>query len=245
VFPVRLAVWRLFAPGWGPLAPLEQAPEDPGEHLLGFSARTSENHYIDDWPPARRDLYLLRFDLDRPLSTDTAVWPAVSVEAPLLGPPWHRSVKVWPDLPAIQRFLPRRAYEVVALTLVLRDLKGDELAEWQDIDSLDAKDPLPLGSTRLGYDVSDRALLSGLTNCGYSTDAARELRPVWGPRLNRYHLFSQLADAVVFKALTDRRVPEHAPFFCYGLYLAPSRPSHGHMRRSASNLRRGGHSRKG
>jgi hypothetical protein len=189
-----------------------------GEHLLGFSARTHEGRYDEDWPQARRDLYLLRLDLERPLSTDSAVWPAVPGKPPS-GPPWHRSVNVWNDLRELRQsplFPP--ASDLVAITLVLETLKEDEQAEWQDIDSLDVTVDLPASSTRLGYDISDRALLSGLSNCGYSIDDAHQLRPIWGPRLNRYHLFSQPADAVAFKELTDRRVPEHAPFYGYGLY---------------------------
>ena len=70
----------------------------------------------------------------------------------------------------------------------------------------------------LGYDVADYDLLGGLTNCGYTPGEAASLAPVWAPLLNERHLFDNPDDAVAFAAVTARRVPEHAPFFGYGIY---------------------------
>ena len=70
----------------------------------------------------------------------------------------------------------------------------------------------------LGYDVADYDLLSGLTNCGYSPEEAASLAPVWAPLLNEWHLFGNPGDATAFAAVTAKRVPEHAPFFAYGIY---------------------------
>ena len=41
----------------------------------------------------------------------------------------------------------------------------------------------------------------------------------WGPRLNEHHLFKNAESAFAFRLVTNRRVPEHAPFFVYGLWL--------------------------
>ena len=70
----------------------------------------------------------------------------------------------------------------------------------------------------LGYDVADDDLLGGLANCGYTPGEAASLAPVWAPLLNEWHLFGNPGDAVAYAAVTARRVPEHAPFFGYGIY---------------------------
>ena len=70
----------------------------------------------------------------------------------------------------------------------------------------------------LGYDVADCDLLGGLTNCGYTPGEAASLAPVWAPLLNEWHLFDNPEDATAYAAVTAKRVPEHAPFFGYGIY---------------------------
>jgi hypothetical protein len=70
----------------------------------------------------------------------------------------------------------------------------------------------------LGYDVAGYDLLGGLTNCGYSPEEAASLAPVWAPLLSEWHLFGNPDDATAYAAVTAQRVPEHAPFFGYGIY---------------------------
>ena len=75
--------------------------------------------------------------------------------------------------------------------------------------------------SRLGYDVADLALISGLTNCGYAPDIVETMRARWAPRLNAHHLFTTATDAATFKSATDVRVPEHAPFYVYDIHRLP------------------------
>jgi len=42
--------------------------------LLGFDAREMWLDPQEYWPDSRKKLYLLRYDVVRPLSTDTLVW---------------------------------------------------------------------------------------------------------------------------------------------------------------------------
>jgi hypothetical protein len=63
---------------------------------------------------------------------------------------------------------------------------------------------------RLGFDVGDGSLVSGLSNCGYKPDEAQLLRPKWGTRLDDSHLFDDPPDAFQFRDAADERVPEHA-----------------------------------
>ncbi len=76
----------------------------------------------------------------------------------------------------------------------------------------------------LGFDVSDGSLLSGLSNCGYAAEESKSLRAQWRGHLNQHHLFEEPASASGFCRLTDARVPEHAPFCVYGLYVVKKSP---------------------
>jgi len=72
----------------------------------------------------------------------------------------------------------------------------------------------------LGFDVAD-GTTSGLSNCGYDEHQLAGLRRVWAPRLNHHGLFRELTDALAFRWLTNKRVPEHAPFYVYALWVVP------------------------
>ena len=56
----------------------------------------------------------------------------------------------------------------------------------------------------LGYDVADVLY--------------RYTHHVWAPKLNPHGLFTHATDADAYRAITDLRVPEHAPFPVFGLY---------------------------
>jgi hypothetical protein len=71
----------------------------------------------------------------------------------------------------------------------------------------------------LGFDVVD-GNISGLSNCGFEEGELSGLK-VWGSRINDHGLLSNLSDALLFRSLTDQRVPEHAPFQVCGLWLVP------------------------
>jgi hypothetical protein len=76
----------------------------------------------------------------------------------------------------------------------------------------------------LGYDVSDGGLLSGLSNCGSTDEEAAEARRRWEAHLNAHHLFDALEPAFDFRRASDARVPEHAPFFVFGLWCIAEGP---------------------
>jgi hypothetical protein len=67
----------------------------------------------------------------------------------------------------------------------------------------------------IGYDVADRHLLSGLSNCALSEAELADLRREWTDRINRFGLFEEVESAVGFKEVCDQLVPEHAPFCAY------------------------------
>jgi hypothetical protein len=75
----------------------------------------------------------------------------------------------------------------------------------------------PENGVRLGYDVADGAMLSGLSNCAYSPKEKARLSARWGDSLNQDGLFQAEDDAQRFALLTNTRVPEHAPFVVFEL----------------------------
>jgi hypothetical protein len=202
------------------------------EHLLGFDARemlpTAES-----WTTERRTLYLLRPDVRRPLSADSGVWLSLYDDGisgfprpgvPSLRPPkWTGpNASLWEDLGNLERHLARAPitvpYRLVAFTWLADASSLNEPRSHGPYD-----EPMTPGERSpewqfLGCDVGDGSLLSGLTNCGFG-DQRETLTKEWGPRLNEHHLFQDAESAFAFRLVTNRRVPEHAPFFVYGLWL--------------------------
>jgi len=80
-------------------------------------------------------------------------------------------------------------------------IPGDESLPWIvaiAVVTFDMKEEEAIESTwlRLGYDVADDSLLSGLSNCGLAPrEEARRMRETWAPVVNRYHLFDDRATA--------------------------------------------------
>ncbi|QRK05845.1 hypothetical protein JQX13_37765 [Archangium violaceum] len=59
--------------------------------------------------------------------------------------------------------------------------------------------------------------------CGYTESEAPGLRAQWSGHLNEHHLLGDLGRALEFRDASDERVPEHAPFFVFGLWLIETR----------------------
>ena len=201
------------------------------ERLMGFDVRVGEDVVSAHWDDRRRSAYLLDEGVNRPLSVDPLVWPSLfdvghgigfsTEERTRLGlagalgessalPAWVGPNRpFWEDLGALRDHL--RGTGAASPSSVLIAVT---------ICALDGTLPMP-GTQweRLGYDVADSSLISGLSNCGYTAQEVAELRPTWSGRLNDHHLFEDVQPAFEFSQLTNRRVPEHAPFYVYGLYV--------------------------
>ncbi len=197
--------------------------------LLGFDAREMWLGPQEYWPDSRKKMYLLRHDVVRPLSTDTSVWRAVfDADTSLQRPEWTGPIQsLWDNLATLQdsmdtvwseRALP---YWIIAVTLQEGVCESEDLLEWYArasniIPSL--RDP---AWAFLGYDVSDKWLLSGLSNCGYGTKESeiQILCDTYASDLNEHHLFDSIKPAVDFMHFSDERVQAHAPFFVFGIWL--------------------------
>lgn len=206
--------------------------------LLGFDAREMFIPANSAWDAGRRDLYLLRRDAHKPLSVDPMVWPSLfgdglpDHESRRLGPDalhlpeWKGTNQgLWDDLSQLRaslRPLGSQEHRTVAVSLIAAE--GD--SEWP-ASARPYREPrtLPKPSSEwrsLGFDVADGEFTSGLSNCGYRRGEVEALRRTWARDLNEHHLFTDVERALAFRDLSDRRVPEHAPFFVYALSLVES-----------------------
>ena len=176
------------------------------EATIGFDLRST----VPDasWTVDRRTRFLLRRDVTSVRSVDARVWVR-----PLGLPPAPEAYGLWPDLSdllAAAGALGNADVMAVRITALEEDGGSAE--------TVDTIGPASGRHGFLGYDVADYGLLGGLSNCGYTPAEAASLAPVWAPLLNEWHLFGNLEDATAFTAVTAERVPEHAPFYAYGIY---------------------------
>lgn len=200
--------------------------------ILGFDAREMWLNPGEVWADARRDDYLLRLDVVKPLSVDYEVWPSVFGANSCLGrPDWTGGIQdLWENLERLEAYLDNewehpKACWLVAVTLVKEGSEGSGQEQWTD--RIDVTEPAICDNswTFLGYDVGDAYLLSALANLGLSPgmEDVNSLRAEWSPRLNEFHLFSEVEDARKFVRLSNERAKEHAPFFVFGLWLVRKR----------------------
>ncbi len=203
------------------------------ETVVGYDVRVMWLPKEVLWSPKRSERFLWRSDTTQVFSTDEMVWPRL-LHGRVCGPegditwegPSEPEGWIGPNSPYWARLADLEAYLVrhkellpglvwlVAIsciadpTVMPRCQYGPHLGDAQPV-TIDEKWGF------LGYDVSDGATLSGLTNCG-KTSPETSLR--WETDLNDYHLFQSIDVADGFRQYIDERVPEHRPFVLCGLY---------------------------
>jgi hypothetical protein len=188
--------------------------------LLGFDAREMPSG--NSWDAARRATYLLRSDARTPLSVDARVWPSVVAQG-FPQTEWRgANPGLWDELARMQASVgPLAAAAWIIAVSCIAD-GSSEPPEGSGLYRVSTAPPsLDSEWQLLGFDVADAAFTSGLSNCGYGASEVAALRASWAPMLNARHLFTDAPTALAFKELSDRRVPEHAPFFVYALHRRP------------------------
>lgn len=215
--------------------------------VLGFDAREKWLPPGSGWDESRRQSYLYRPDVEKPLSVDSIVWRSVFDLHPALRPRFIGIFHVlFEDLEHLERLLDTAAAELgpcdlVALALDLAACNEEEQAKLDHFltgtnsGGTPASGPLTTlakpvaiddGWKFLGYDVADLGCLSGLMNMGFLSDYddVEALRARWGPQLNAFHLFDDPEPAEEFKSFSDQRVKEHAPFYVIGIWRVRTWP---------------------
>jgi hypothetical protein len=196
--------------------------------ILGFDARPPEP---PEWDERRRRAFLFRLDVRRPLSVDPLVWPSLFASHPELRPPYVGPYGYWESLEKLRERTGDAwtvAFEVIAAGGEERDVLSNFLRGVTPdgrpggiLPSTVADPAIPEpGWTLLGYDVADLGGISGLMDIMLPPECEdiEALRASWSPKLNEFHLFDRAEDAREFKDFSNRRVPEHAPFFVYGIW---------------------------
>lgn len=216
-----------------PDAPTQQA-------LLGFDAREMWLDVGQIWGASRRRQYLLREDVRKPLAVDTMVWPSLfgeglpEFEREALGlndvdpPAWRGpNQNLWQDLQKMRTYLAslKGATEKARWIIGVSWFSDDGVSKQSTSGGpylLDSLPSTPAADWKLlGFDIADSGFVSGLSNCGYLDAERVEARKRWGYHLNEFHLIDDLKHAFAFRDFSNQRVPEHAPFFVYGVWLLP------------------------
>jgi len=216
---------------------------------LGYDIRLCVDAYLAGfWNDDRRERFLLRPDVEWPLSFDPIVWPSVfqspdEIQVPgaedwwpdrppaiIAGPVNKRYdafMDLWPGLDEMLAVFQEHALPGTCGVPIAVDMVGDvtpdsDVTPWPEFDTQVSIQSRPGDWVLLGYDVCDVGWISGLSNCGTSLAEMQKLSREWNDRLNEFGLFLSAGDARKFCRVTDRRVPEHAPFRVFALYRAPN-----------------------
>jgi hypothetical protein len=188
---------------------------------IGFDLRLALGVANPDWTADRRNRYLMEPQVSCPLSVDPAVWPRAlptSGDGPL---------GLWLDLSRFEAEHAAEAGTRIAIGVAFQTVDAD--IQHYLASSVAPCRPLTpeVSWPFLGYDVADSALISGLSNCGFvpGIDDSAALRAKWASRLNDHGLFVEWTQATAFRKEIGIRLPEHAPFFVFGLWLIGSEGS--------------------
>lgn len=194
------------------------------EALLGFQIRVAPEQ-LPPWQLNRRSTYLLQESVLTPLSVDTAVWPIDDDETvhsalfadgdrtvnglnvrdlcvpAMLGPrnPCRPAVLIAITVADEHAMRLRAQHAITIPGPVLGDLGREE---W----------------SRIGFDIADGWMTSALSNCGFSASSKTELQHRFNRCVNAVGLFDDASVADEFRALSDARIPEHSPFYTFGIW---------------------------
>lgn len=217
------------------------------QRLVRFDVRLSKDAYVGAfWDEKHRSEFLLRPELEWPLSVDPLVWPSVfysqivrdATKLPygdIEVDPQVDHGMYWLNLEAMRTHYEanrqaRTSGVFVAIELFSERSLAEDIIPYEEAGGIQCAlvlgranpDECPAGSELLGYDLADGSWISGLNNCGYTSDEKRKLGHVWASRLNSFGLLKTLDDAVEFRKVCDIRVPEHSPFWIYGISRLPT-----------------------
>lgn len=191
----------------------EDTMNQPRAHLSDVSIRSMGQD--SDWTRERRRCFLIDPNIAIPKSVDSNVWESIvsTDEYEAVGRTWH-----WHDWPAMLRAHERRQLigpRAAAASILYADI-GTPDHMW--VSGLTVEEVHRFG-VLLGYDVADIDWVSGLSNCGYERGEVEEAGAMFGRLLNENGLFTDFDAALRCAEYTSLRVPEHAPFYPYGVYV--------------------------
>jgi len=203
------------------------------KRLLGFDAREGEQDCKNNPLPIEVcERLLLRPEIECPCSVDSNIWPSHFLYYPqikhLIGshkPPLIEADSdcrggLWLNLDTMRERLREHKRSAVPVAIELYVEEEDMFNDYPSplVYSKTTPPGLPSDNVFLGYDVADSGFCSGLSNAGYSQEERNGLSPRWREHINNYGLLNTQENAFRFKEISDERIPEHAPFWVYGVY---------------------------
>lgn len=183
------------------------------EIVLGFDVRADPNIIWANRRSRPHD-FLLR-DVSQPLSVDSSVW--LYQPSDTLDGITSFTLSGWQFSSSDEAKEQTKSGQVtIAVTVRLVGLDQSVREDWLQRAWVHYRPESEW--ILLGYDIGDQSCLSGLSNCGYGAERDK-WKSIWGEDINEHHLVTNSAKAEMLARATDARVPEHAPFAAFGLYL--------------------------
>ena len=192
------------------------------EKVIGFDLRDADHTLKNAWSPSRRDMFLLRDDVERIFSVDKDIWPSLFEEMWQEMPTKIGWVsQLWADIGQLNSFvestkiITKSSYWTVGFTQFLEEPMILEIG----LHVLPFNPDSVQNDWRLlGFDVAEQVLLSGLTNMGYRKNAKLTAMKNFAGSLNKFHLFEDVNIAQEFALWNQTRDPGHGPWFVTGIY---------------------------
>lgn len=184
---------------------------------LGFDIREPLNcHWESFWTHERRTKFLIRPEIQWPLSVDNMVWPSVAVSR------MPAALNLWFSIGQILEVLPDLAFQNADSPVLIEigAVHDDQSSQyWEDLvngwPQPRGEYEIKTGVQELGYDIADRYLLSGLSNCMLDPTELAGIRRAFSQRINSFGLFDQVGHAADLRIVYNELIPEHAPFCVY------------------------------
>ena len=196
--------------------------------ILGFDVRRPIAQQNATWTDERRSKFLIRHELRSTISVDRDVWPALALNVDEMYP-----LYLWGSLSEVLMAFPEAARldsdSPIVIEIAAVCTQKEPLMYWEGIIcgrlNLEEDRALKVTTECLGYDVADRCLVSGLSNCMLSEEELAVIRKDWATAINTWGLFGDSKAAEVFREVCNRLVPEHAPFEVYRMRKVEIAPS--------------------
>jgi hypothetical protein len=198
------------------------------------------------WDPPTRDIYLLRPEIECPLSIDRTVWPSRFRSSqrevlqfgddihldPATANSYFVAFRLWNDLAEmIAEYRPGKDNDCgVAVSLVLPESYADPSTVatdewWNAAVSIPTHPSSPDANwLLLGYDIANSGFMSAVSNCGLTEDEREPMRAMWGRYLNDVGLFAEFSSADAFCRDANVRISDDGPFYVFELFLIWGNP---------------------
>jgi len=202
------------------------------EIVLGYQLRKSPKNIDSNfWNSERRNKYLLNTDIDFQISVDTNAWPesedndlknnlfcAQDVE----HDPLYLNADLYQLKPSLRDIKIEILQENVLIAVTILQEYASLFFTKRSVDKIKFLDSTHTLKEKIvffyGYDIADGLLFSALSDCSFSEEERKRFHDLFSNDLNRYGLFENKLKAIDYCKLSNNRIPEHAPFYVFGIY---------------------------